>query len=192
MKDLTGQDRAYCYHITLPDLTMPISREHGEPAIFSPAPTATVVLTEVQLLDDGVKGARRKLSFEFQLNPGESTCQRKSSSRLNWSNGTYPIHEALTIASAPDRFRILVECSEADVMVNSTRLHSDSRPSFETVRPQRTNGYESNFAKGEFDLSLVPDRNTTVPFTLYSMPIRDDLTLAFNVSGHIEITRLPN
>jgi hypothetical protein len=196
------QNTSYNYIITVPGSgPTPLQQEVG--SFKTPSMTVKVVFTEIYLVSDGDADSAGDLQFDFTINPddrsGLSTRRLGDSisSPLNWESGErHKIYQEFLIPVAPDRLRILVKGHDYDGPIGGgfgsgcLLKTSDIPITFDNVQPSNVCGWETNVAKGEFDLNQSPGDRTGLSFALRSAPLGPHgSTLMFDVRGYAEIYR---
>jgi hypothetical protein len=188
------QGQTYSYLITVPDHAGgPPSQKSG--TFTTLGQRARVVFTYIHVLSDSDEDGPGDLTFELRVNPDEVTHQiaylGSFGDELEWESGIRRrINTELVVENAPDRLRILVLGEDDDHSLIDFRRLPYERFTFETAAPGFTNSIEWNFARGEFDLLTIPSKGGSIPFTIRSLPSKDPRhSLAFEVSGYIELTR---
>ena len=192
------QGAGYHYLVTVPDPTggLPLQTTGRFTALGQ---NVKVVFTSIRVLSDSDDEGAGELSFDFSLNIGETNGKRRTLGSLEqplaWESGQRHRIESLMlplfIERGRDRLRIMVSGFEDDrsIPAGCPLAPRDPKP-FENARPKDDCWGDHNHAKGEFDLSKYPGNSASFPFTLSSMaPEARGATLAFDVSGYVEITR---
>jgi hypothetical protein len=162
---------------------------------------AKVVFEELHILNDADHGFALdgedagEIDFIFYGGVGTPSYERRQIPPRDYNDGDrvrLGPELSFTVSPAEDRFRIVVRGYERDDCFSDPGASARSK-TFDWITgvgaeaPENDCGGSLNFATGEFNLAQVPGTSGVIPFTLRSFPNGNEL--AFEVTGHIEVSR---